>query len=151
MLSRQYVPRYYALISSFTLLSRFVNVQLYTMSLLNRFKAVAQDVTKQAAVIGELAVREIDAGSKQLQGGFTLEKECSRAAQTLASFLADPGNPQSALNSIPKAVLRKAKGLAVFRIARAGVIWSGKAGSGLIIARLPDSSWSAPSCIFTGA
>jgi len=29
-------------------------------------------------------------------------------------------------------------------------VFSGKAGSGLVIARLPDGSWSAPSCIATG-
>lgn len=28
-------------------------------------------------------------------------------------------------------------------------MFSGKAGSGLVIARLPDGSWSAPSCIGT--
>jgi SH3 domain-containing YSC84-like protein 1 len=33
---------------------------------------------------------------------------------------------------------------------KAGFIFSGKAGSGLVIARLPDGSWSAPSCIATG-
>ncbi len=31
----------------------------------------------------------------------------------------------------------------------AGFVFSGKAGSGLVIARLPDGSWSAPSCIAT--
>lgn len=31
-----------------------------------------------------------------------------------------------------------------------GFIWSGKAGSGVVTARLPDGSWSAPSCIATG-
>lgn len=30
-------------------------------------------------------------------------------------------------------------------------MWSGKIGSGVVIARLPDGSWSAPSCIGTGA
>lgn len=29
-------------------------------------------------------------------------------------------------------------------------MFSGKAGSGLVISRLPDGSWSAPSCIATG-
>jgi SH3 domain-containing YSC84-like protein 1 len=29
-------------------------------------------------------------------------------------------------------------------------VFSGKAGSGIVIARLPDGSWSAPSCIATG-
>lgn len=32
-----------------------------------------------------------------------------------------------------------------------GFVWSGKIGSGVVIARLPDGSWSAPSCIGTGA
>ena len=40
-------------------------------------------------------------------------------------------------------------GLAVFTILKAGFVFSGKAGSGLVIARLPDGSWSAPSCIAT--
>jgi SH3 domain-containing YSC84-like protein 1 len=29
-------------------------------------------------------------------------------------------------------------------------MFTGKAGSGIVIARLPDGSWSAPSCIATG-
>lgn len=33
---------------------------------------------------------------------------------------------------------------------KAGFIWSGKAGSGVVIARLEDGTWSAPSCIATG-
>ena len=42
-----------------------------------------------------------------------------------------------------------APGLAVFTILKAGFVFSGKAGSGLVVARLPDGSWSAPSCIAT--
>ena len=41
-------------------------------------------------------------------------------------------------------------GLAVFQVLKAGFVFSGKAGSGLVISRLPDGSWSAPSCIATG-
>lgn len=41
-------------------------------------------------------------------------------------------------------------GLAIFQVLKAGFVFSGKAGSGLVIARLPDGSWSAPSCIATG-
>lgn len=41
-------------------------------------------------------------------------------------------------------------GLAVFQVIKAGFVFSGKVGSGLVIARLPDGSWSAPSCIATG-
>lgn len=66
------------------------------------------------------------------------------------SFLADPSNPQSALNAIPKEVLLRAKGLAIFTVVKAGFVWSGKIGSGIVIARTDDGSWSAPSCIATG-
>ncbi len=41
-------------------------------------------------------------------------------------------------------------GLAVFQVLKAGFVFSGKAGSGIVISRLPDGSWSAPSCIATG-
>jgi lipid-binding SYLF domain-containing protein len=41
-------------------------------------------------------------------------------------------------------------GLAIFQVVKAGFVFSGKAGSGLVISRLPDGSWSAPSCIATG-
>ena len=41
-------------------------------------------------------------------------------------------------------------GLAIFQVIKAGFMFSGKAGSGIVIARLPDGSWSAPSCIATG-
>jgi lipid-binding SYLF domain-containing protein len=34
-------------------------------------------------------------------------------------------------------------------VIKAGFVFSGKAGSGLVLARLPDGSWSAPSCIGT--
>jgi len=64
--------------------------------------------------------------------------------------LADPNDKKTALNAIPKSVLLRAKGLAVFRVIKAGFVFSGKAGSGIVIARLPDGSWSAPSCIGTG-
>jgi lipid-binding SYLF domain-containing protein len=64
--------------------------------------------------------------------------------------VANPDHPESALNSIPKPVLQRARGLAVFQVIKAGFVFSGKAGSGLVVARLPDGSWSAPSCIATG-
>ncbi|KAK1925682.1 hypothetical protein DB88DRAFT_206347 [Papiliotrema laurentii] len=80
---------------------------------------------------------------------FSLPGESEKAAKILAHFLADPSQPHSALNSIPKAVLQRARGLAVFTILKAGFVFSGKAGSGIVIARLPDGSWSAPSCIAT--
>jgi len=46
--------------------------------------------------------------------------------------------------------LQRAKGLAIFTIIKAGFVWSAKVGSGVVIARLEDGSWSAPSCLATG-
>jgi lipid-binding SYLF domain-containing protein len=36
-----------------------------------------------------------------------------------------------------------------FHGVKAGFMWAGKAGSGLVVARLPDGTWSAPSAIGT--
>jgi hypothetical protein len=36
--------------------------------------------------------------------------QCAKSAKILQSFLADPNHPESALNSIPKEVLARAKG-----------------------------------------
>ncbi|KAF9976279.1 hypothetical protein BGZ73_008825 [Actinomortierella ambigua] len=52
-------------------------------------------------------------------------------------------------NIIPPDILARAKGLAIFTVIKAGFLFSGRAGSGLVIARLDDGSWSAPSAIGT--
>lgn len=51
------------------------------------------------------------------------------------------------LLSIPSEVINRAAGLAVFTTARMGFHVSGATGSGIIVARLPDGSWSPPSGI----
>lgn len=51
---------------------------------------------------------------------------------------------------IPDSILEKAQGLAIFTVLKAGFLFSGRAGSGLVVARLPDNTWSAPSAIVTG-
>ncbi|KAG0256371.1 hypothetical protein BG011_004601 [Mortierella polycephala] len=53
-------------------------------------------------------------------------------------------------NIIPADILSKAQGLAIFTVVKAGFLFSGRAGSGIVIARLEDGSWSAPSAIGTG-
>lgn len=41
------------------------------------------------------------------------------------------------------------QGLAILTVLKAGFLGSGRFGSGLVVARLPDGSWSAPSAIAT--
>ncbi|KAG0230958.1 hypothetical protein BGX31_005693 [Mortierella sp. GBA43] len=53
-------------------------------------------------------------------------------------------------NIIPPDILSSAQGLAIFTVVKAGFLFSGRAGSGIVIARLEDGSWSAPSAIGTG-
>ncbi|CAG8632068.1 5056_t:CDS:10 [Acaulospora morrowiae] len=78
-----------------------------------------------------------------------LAGECRKAAKILNSFI-DPIAAEGIDKVIPSSVLRKAKGFAIFTVIKAGFLFSGRAGSGLVVARLEDGSWSAPSAIGTG-
>jgi lipid-binding SYLF domain-containing protein len=51
------------------------------------------------------------------------------------------------LVTIPSSVISRAVGLAIFTTLRAGFQVTGAMGSGLLVARLPDGSWSPPSAI----
>ena len=46
----------------------------------------------------------------------------------------------SRLQVIPRSVLEKAVGFAIFTVVKAGFMFSARAGSGIVIARLPDGS-----------
>ena len=51
--------------------------------------------------------------------------------------------------AIPRDVLRRAKGLAIMSVVKAGFIFSAKGGQGVVIARTPRG-WSGPPFIATG-
>jgi lipid-binding SYLF domain-containing protein len=46
--------------------------------------------------------------------------------------------------------LKRAQGFAIFTVARLGFLVSARAGSGIVIARLQDDTWSAPSALGLG-
>ncbi|KAK8062754.1 hypothetical protein PG997_014851 [Apiospora hydei] len=98
----------------------------------------------------------------------TMDKECDKAARILKSFCKDgfyanpscqqapspsPGHPTSpgpkgdskALVKIPAEAIKQARGLAIFTTLRTGLHFSGAGGSGIVVSRLPDGSWSPPS------
>jgi SH3 domain-containing YSC84-like protein 1 len=52
-------------------------------------------------------------------------------------------------HSIPPAVLRDAKGLAILTVFKAGFVFSGRGGTGVVVARTRNG-WSGPSAIGTG-
>ncbi|TNY18382.1 hypothetical protein DMC30DRAFT_355566 [Rhodotorula diobovata] len=75
-----------------------------------------------------------------------LPGECRKAQKILDSF----ANPVNGLdNVVPASVLRKAKGFCLLSVAKAGFLFSGRAGTGVVIARLEDGTWSAPSAVGT--
>ncbi|KAJ7071477.1 hypothetical protein C8F01DRAFT_1110689 [Mycena amicta] len=77
----------------------------------------------------------------------SLPKECEKSRKIVASFV-DAGN--NGLDGfIPRTVLEQAKGFAIFTVFKAGFLFSARAGTGVVIARLPDGTWSAPSAIGT--
>ncbi|SMN19250.1 similar to Saccharomyces cerevisiae YHR016C YSC84 Actin-binding protein involved in bundling of actin filaments and endocytosis of actin cortical patches [Maudiozyma saulgeensis] len=76
----------------------------------------------------------------------SLGSETKKAAKILSSFV-KPNQVFGADQVIPPDVLKKAKGLAIITVLKAGFLFSGRAGSGVIVARLGDGTWSAPSAI----
>jgi lipid-binding SYLF domain-containing protein len=97
----------------------------------------------------------------------TLDKESDKAARILRSFCKDgfytddpnnpssdaprkPGNPrgiQRVIKKIPARVVKEAKGLAIFTTCRTGLWVSGAGGSGVLVAKKDDGTWSPPSGI----
>ena len=58
-----------------------------------------------------------------------------------------PKQKQKVVKKIPSEVIKNAKGLAIFTTMRTGLWVSGAGGSGVLIARKEDGSWSPPSGI----
>ncbi|GAD99266.1 hypothetical protein AOR_1_182074 [Paecilomyces variotii No. 5] len=75
----------------------------------------------------------------------SLRSECEKASVILDSFITPSvtGNPGAALHR----QLANAKGLVILTGFRASFLGSLRVGSGLVVARLDDGSWSAPSAV----
>ncbi|PYH42004.1 DUF500-domain-containing protein [Aspergillus saccharolyticus JOP 1030-1] len=103
-----------------------------------------------------------------------IDKESDKAARILRSFCKDgfyaeddadrqatdsaitpptgkidrPKGKQRVLKKIPSKVIQQAKGLAIFTTMRTGLWLSGSGGSGILVARVPETGeWSPPSGI----
>lgn len=78
----------------------------------------------------------------------SLTGECKKCGRILASFV-DPRQAFGPEKVIPPQILANAKGLAILTVLKAGFLGSGRFGSGVVVARLADGTWSAPSAIGT--
>lgn len=75
--------------------------------------------------------------------GATEQDTVNHCARIIQDFRAMPEQ------SIPRTVLRHARGLAIMTIVKAGFIFSGQGGHGVVVART-GRGWSGPSFVATG-
>ncbi|GJN12222.1 hypothetical protein PR202_ga30480 [Eleusine coracana subsp. coracana] len=80
--------------------------------------------------------------------GLTMEHEIYKAANSLRIY--GQAARLDSEKSIPHAILSGASGLAILTVVKAGAILTYKIGTGLVVARKSDGSWSAPSAIAFG-
>ena len=74
---------------------------------------------------------------------FYLENEIKKAATMLNCFTKTAGEEK-----IPRELLEIARGVVFLTIVKAGFMFTGRYGTGLVIAKLSDGcSWSAPSAV----
>ncbi|XP_038628873.1 SH3 domain-containing YSC84-like protein 1 isoform X1 [Tachyglossus aculeatus] len=75
-----------------------------------------------------------------------LKSEARKAAKILREFteITSRNGPDKI---IPAHVIAKAKGLVILSVIKAGFLVTARGGSGIVLARLPDGKWSAPSAI----
>lgn len=77
--------------------------------------------------------------------GQSMEYEIYKATNTIRAYTKiGTLKPEK---SIPDAILRQAKGLAILTVAKVGIGITYNIGTGLVIARRQDGSWSPPSAI----
>ncbi|XP_036398734.1 SH3 domain-containing YSC84-like protein 1 isoform X2 [Megalops cyprinoides] len=75
-----------------------------------------------------------------------LKSEAKKAAKILREFT-EISNRTGPDKLIPAHVIAKAQGLAIISVIKAGFMITARGGSGVVVARLPDGRWSAPSAI----
>ncbi|XP_015250187.1 PREDICTED: SH3 domain-containing YSC84-like protein 1 [Cyprinodon variegatus] len=75
-----------------------------------------------------------------------LKSEAKKAAKILRDFT-QISNRTGPDKLIPAHIIAKAEGLAIISVIKAGFMVTARGGSGVVIARLADRRWSAPSAI----
>jgi len=80
----------------------------------------------------------------------SLDKECLKATKILRSFRIPESN-QGPDSLIPSTIIENAKGLVIMSVVKAGFLFSGRVGFGLVVSKLSEGNWSAPSAIGTAS
>ena len=90
-----------------------------------------------------LLVPLVLASSICLATAATEQEVVNRSAAIMRGFRSIPES------DIPRSVMRNARGLAIMTVVKAGFVFSGKGGQGVVVART-GNGWSGPSFIGTG-
>ncbi|KAJ5212013.1 SH3 domain-containing protein [Penicillium cinerascens] len=77
----------------------------------------------------------------------SLSSECKKAGKIIYSFVNSTLTNTPGETAIPRKILANAKGLVICTVFKAAFFGSVRFGSGLMVARMPNGSWSAPSAI----
>uniref|UniRef100_M4B335 FYVE-type domain-containing protein n=1 Tax=Hyaloperonospora arabidopsidis (strain Emoy2) TaxID=559515 RepID=M4B335_HYAAE len=78
----------------------------------------------------------------------SLESACRSAADIVGNFFR-PAFGADSDRYIPANFLKRAQGIAFLTVVKAGLLITAKIGTGIVIAKLDNGSWSAPSAIGT--
>ncbi|XP_071730093.1 uncharacterized protein [Rutidosis leptorrhynchoides] len=115
---------------------RLESVQPYLMDQVSRAAQVpTQDLTDLSTLRSWL----------NFPWGQTMEYEIYKATNTIRGYFKIGAlTPE---RSIPDSILKQAKGLAILTVAKVGMMVTYNIGTGLVVARREDGSWSPPSAI----
>lgn len=81
----------------------------------------------------------------KLNERLTMPGQIHKAYKVMLKLL----NPKYVKNdkTIPLSIVKAAKGIAFLTVVKAGFVFSGTLGSGIVIVKQPDGTWSGPSSI----
>ncbi|KAL8757149.1 MAG: hypothetical protein Q9199_002415 [Rusavskia elegans] len=108
------------------------------------WEAEGQEWARSGKAMGGRSLRIVTGVGRHSEGG-----KGKLGPAVLASFV-DPRQAFGPDKVIPPQILANAKGLAVLTVFKAGFLGTARFGSGIVVARLADGTWSAPSALATG-
>ncbi|KAL8697323.1 MAG: hypothetical protein Q9224_002378, partial [Gallowayella concinna] len=113
------------------------------------WEAEGQEWARAGKVMGGRGLSIVTGVGRHSEGGKGKLGPAVGAMLVLASFV-DPRQAFGPDKVIPPQILANAKGLAVLTVFKAGFLGTARFGSGVVVARLEDGTWSAPSALATG-
>jgi SH3 domain-containing YSC84-like protein 1 len=79
----------------------------------------------------------------------SLQQDLIKCTHIIKKFTKNELSKNESLSKvIPPGIIRNAKGICIMTVVKAGFLFSGRAGTGLVVARTANG-WSAPSAIGT--